>query len=219
MPFCTGSPLYFCEFLLIYNIAQYNIAQYFLWQMKPFPLGCSQLPSGLSWQNLLLRPSGPRSPGLILTESLSAPRWSEIPGAYFDRISCCAPLVRDPRGLLRQNPFLRPAGPRSPGLILTKSLSKPRYPGIDGAYYGKIPFCAPLVRDPRGLSWQNLLLRPAGPISPGPILTKSLSAPRCPSIDEAYYGKILIYAPISRYRRGLLRQNPYLCPDVQRWRV
>ena len=71
----------------------------------------------------------------------------------------------------------------------------------------------------RGLFWQNLLLRPAGPISPGPILTKSLSAPRCPSIDEAYYGKILIYAPISRYRRGLLRQNPYLCPDVQRWRV
>ena len=115
----------FVSFFL-YNIAQYNIAQYFLWQMKPFPLGCSQLPSGLSWQNLLLRPSGPRSPGLILTESLSAPRWSEIPGAYFDRISCCAPLVRDPRGLFCHNLLLRPASPRSPGLILTKSLSKPR---------------------------------------------------------------------------------------------
>ena len=37
--------------------------------------------------------------------------------------------------------------------------------------------------------------------------------------DGAYYGKILIYAPISRYRRGLLRQNPYLRPDVQTWRV
>ena len=31
--FCIGLPLYFCEFLLkyiIYNIAQYNIAHYFL---------------------------------------------------------------------------------------------------------------------------------------------------------------------------------------------
>ena len=165
--FCTGSPLYFCEFLLKYNIAQYNIAQYFLWQMKTFPLGCSQLPSGLFWQNLFLRPAGLISPGLILAKSLAAPRWSDIPGAYFDRIS----------------------------------------------------FCAPLVRYPRGLFWKNLFLRPAVLISPGLILTESLSAPRCPSIDEAYYGKILIYAPISRYRRGLLRQNPYLCPDVQRWRV
>ena len=37
--------------------------------------------------------------GLILTKSLAAPRWSDIVGAYFDRISFCAPLVRDPRGL------------------------------------------------------------------------------------------------------------------------
>ena len=140
-------------------------------------------------------------------------------GAYSGKIPFCAPMSRYRRGLLRQNPYLRPDIPVSTGLITAKSLSTPRCPGIDGAYYGKIPFCAPLVRDPRGLSWQNLLLRPAGPISPGPILTKSLSAPRCPSIDEAYSGKILIYAPISRYRRGLLRQNPYLCPDVQRWRV
>ena len=97
--FCTGSPLYFCEFLLKYNIAQYNIAQYFLWQMKTFPLGCSQLPSGLFWQNLFLRPAGLISPGLILAKSLAAPRCSDIVGAYPGKISFCAPLVRDPRGL------------------------------------------------------------------------------------------------------------------------
>ena len=42
---------------------------------------------GLSWQNLLLRPAVLISPGLILAKSLSAPRWSEIPGAYSDKIS------------------------------------------------------------------------------------------------------------------------------------
>ena len=115
----------FVSFFL-YNIAQYNIAQYFLWQMKPFPLGCSQLPSGLFWQNLFLRPAGPISSGLILTESLSAPRWSEIPGAYSDKISFYAPLSRYRRGLSWQNLLLRPASPRSPGLILTESLSAPR---------------------------------------------------------------------------------------------
>ena len=121
----------FVSFFL-YNIAQYNIAQYFLWQMKPFPLGCSQLPSGLSWQNLLLRPSGPRSPGLILTESLSAPRWSDIPGAYYDKISFCAPMYRYRRGLLRQNPYLRPDIPVSTGLITAKSLSVPRCTKVEG---------------------------------------------------------------------------------------
>ena len=34
-------------------------------------------------------------------------------------------------------------------------------------------------------------------------------------VDGAYYGKILICAPMSCQRRGLLRQNPYLRPDVQ----
>ena len=130
--FCTGSPLYFCEFLLKYNIAQYNIAQYFLWQMKTFPLGCSQLPSGLFWQNLFLRPAGLISPGLILTESLSAPRWSEIPGAYSDKISFCAPMSQYRRGLLRQNPYLRPDIPVSTGLITAKSLSVPRCTKVEG---------------------------------------------------------------------------------------
>ena len=159
----------------LYNIAQYNIAQYFLWQMKPFPLGCSQLPSGLSWQNLLLRPAGPISSGLILAKSLAAPRCSDIAGAYPGKISFCAPLVRDPRGLFWQNLFLSPDIPVSTGLITAKFLSAPRCPGIDGAYFNKISCYAPLSRYRRGLSWQNLLLRPASPRSPGLILTKSLS--------------------------------------------
>ena len=66
----------------------------------------------------------------------------------------------------------------------------------------------------RGVFWQNSFLRPDIPVSTGLITAKSLSTPRCPGIDGAYYGKILIYAPISRYRRGLLRQNSFLCPDV-----
>ena len=66
----------------------------------------------------------------------------------------------------------------------------------------------------RGVFWQNSFLRPDIPVSTGLITAKFLSAPRCPGIDGAYYGKILIYAPMSRYRRGLLRQNPYLRPDV-----
>ena len=141
--------------------------------------------------------------GLILAKSLSAPRWSEIPGAYFDRISFCAPLVRDPRGLSWQNLFLRPAGPRSPGLILTESLSAPRWSEIPGAYSDRISCCAPLVRDPRGLSWQNLLLRPAGPRSPGLILAKSLAAPRWSEIPGAYFDRISFCAPLVRDPRGL----------------
>ena len=123
-----------------------------------------------------------------------------------------------------------------PGLILTKSLAKPRWSGSDGAYSGKIFCCAPISRYRRGLLRQNLICAPISryrrgllrqnpylcpdiPVSTGLITAKFLSAPRYPGIDGAYYGKILICAPISRYRRGLLRQNPYLCPDVQTWRV
>ena len=134
-------------------------------------------PRGLFWQNLLLRPAGPRSPGLILAKSFVVPRRSEIPGAYSGKIFCCAPLVQDPRGLFWQNLLLRPASPRSPGLIPTKSLATPRWSEIPGAYSGKIFCCAPLIRDPRGLFWQNLLLRPADPKSLGLIPTKSLAKP------------------------------------------
>ena len=65
-----------------------------------------------------------------------------------------------------------------------------------GAYPGKISFCAPLFPYRRGLSWQNLFLRPALPISPGLILTKSLAKPRCSDIAGAYPGKISICAPL-----------------------
>ena len=61
-----------------------------------------------------------------------------------DALRCC-------RGVFWQNPFLRPDVPVSAGLILAKSLAAPRCSDIAGAYPGKISFCAPLVRDPRGL--------------------------------------------------------------------
>ena len=48
-----------------------------------------------------------------------------------DALRCC-------RGVFWQNSFLRPDIPVSTGLITAKSLSTPRCPGIDGAYYGKI---------------------------------------------------------------------------------
>jgi len=124
-----------------------------------------------------------------------------------DALRCC-------RGVFWQNSFLRPDIPVSTGLITAKSLSTPRYPGIDGAYYGKILIYAPISRYRQGLLRQNPYLRPDVPVSTGLITAKSLSMPRCPGIDGAYYGKILIYAPMSRYRRGLLRQNPYLRPDI-----
>ena len=100
-----------------------------------------------------------------------------------------------------------------------------------GAYLNKISFCAPISRYRQGLLRQNPYLRPdvqpatglitakslsvpRYPGSMGLITAKSLSVPRYPGIDGAYYGKILICAPIFRYRRGLLQQNPYLCPDI-----
>ena len=63
---------------------------------------------------------------------------SDAAGAYSGKIFCCAPLVRDRRGLFWQNLLLRPADPRSLGLILTKSLAKPRWSESPGAYSGKI---------------------------------------------------------------------------------
>ena len=121
--------------------------------------------------------------GLILAKSLSTPRWSDIAGAYPGKISCCTPLVRDPRGLSWQNLFLSPAGPRSPGLILAKSLAAPRWSDIPGAYSDKISFCAPMSQYRRGLLRQNPYLRPDIPVSTGLITAKSLSVPRCTKVE------------------------------------
>ena len=137
---------------------------------------------------------------------------SDATGAYSGKIFCCAPLVRDPRGLFWQNLLLRPADPRSPGLIPTKSLAATRCPDITGAHFDKISCCDPLPRYRRGLFRQNLLLRPAAPISPGLILAKSLATPRCPDIVRAYLDKISCCAPLVRDRRGLFRQNLLLSP-------
>ena len=125
---------------------------------------------------------------------------SDDVGAYSGKISCCAPISQYRRGLLRQNPYLRPDIPVSTGLITAKSLSAPRYPGIDGAYYGKILICAPISRYRRGLLRQNSFLRPDIPLLTGLITAKFLSAPRYSAIDGAYYGKILICAPM--YKGG-----------------
>ena len=78
------------------------------------------------------------------------------------------------RGLLRQNPYLCPDIPVSTGLITAKSLSAPRYSAIDGAYYGKIPVCAPMFCQRWGLLRQNPYLRPDIPVSTGLITAKFL---------------------------------------------
>ena len=52
----------------------------------------------------------------------------------------------------------------------------------------------------RGVFWQNPFLRPDIPVSTEFITAKFLSAPRYSAIDGAYYGKILICAPM--YKRG-----------------
>ena len=133
MLFCTGSPLYFCEFLPIYDIANRGILQaacllFKLSQVMPGHierkckiapchfgrirvylnkfLSCalmSRCLRGLFWQNLLLRPAVTISPGLILTKYLATPRRYDIPGAYSDRISICAPLYRFSWGLTSKN--------------------------------------------------------------------------------------------------------------------
>ena len=167
----------------------------------------SRCPRGLFWQNLLLRHAVTILPGLILTESLSTPRRSDIAGAYFNKISCYAPPSRYRRGLFWQNLLLRPAVPISPGLILTKSLATPRCYDIAGAYFHKISCYAPPSRYPRGLFWQNLLLRPAVTISLGLILTKSLATPRRSDIAGAFSDRISICAPLYRFSWGLTSKN------------
>ena len=130
MPFCTGSPLYFCEFLLIYNIANRGILQ----------AAC------------LLFKLSQVMPGHIERKCKIAPCCPDAPGAYFNKISCYAPLFRYRRGLFWQNLLLRPAVPISPGLILAKSLATPRCYDLPGAYSDRISFYAPPFRYRRGLS-------------------------------------------------------------------
>ena len=90
---------------------------------------------------------------------------SRVDGAYYGKILIYAPISRYRRGLLRQNSFLCPDIPVSTGLITAKSLSVPRYPDIDGAYYGKIPYLCPDIL-----------------VSTGLITAKSLSVPRCTKV-------------------------------------
>ena len=171
--------------------------------MKPFPLGCSQLPSGLFWQNLFLSPAVLISSGLILAGSLSVPRYPGIDGAYYGKILICAPMSCQRRGLLRQNLFLSPDVLPTTGLITAKSLSAPRCPANDGAYYGKIPFCAPISRYRRGLLRQNPYLRPDVLPTTGLITAKFLAAPRWSEIPRAYFDRISFCAPLVRDPRGL----------------
>ena len=125
---------------------------------------------------------------------------SRVDGAYYGKIPFCAPISRYRWGLLRQNSFLSPDIPVSTGLITAKSLSVPRCPASDRAYYGKILICAPMFCQRRGLLRQNPYLCPDIPVSTGLITAKFLSAPRYPGIDGAYYGKILICTPM--YKGG-----------------
>ena len=78
--FCIGLPLYFCEFLLkyiIYNIAQYNIAHYFLInETVPWMLSDA---------------------GLILTKSLAKPRCTKAKG-YIDLVLSSIPSLAKTSG-------------------------------------------------------------------------------------------------------------------------
>jgi len=131
---------------------------------------------------------------------------SDDVGAYLNKISFCAPISRCRWGLLRQNSFLRPDIPVSTGLITAKSLSAPRYPGIDGAYYGKILICAPISRYRRGLLRQNSYLRPDIPLLTGLITAKSLSVPRCTKV-EGIIDLILSHIPASAKADGYIRPD------------
>ena len=69
-----------------------------------------------------------------------------LPIIFYDKWNRPPDALTCRRGLLRQNPYLCPAVSVASGLITAKSLSVPRYPGIDGAYYGKILICAPMYK-------------------------------------------------------------------------
>ena len=152
-------------------------------------------------QNPYLRPDVLPATGLITAKSLSVPRYSAIDGAYYGKI-----------------PYLCPDILPATGLITAKFLSAPRYSSIDGAYYGKILIYAPISRYRRGLLRQNSFLCPDVPVSTGLIPAKFLSAPRYPASDGAYYGKILICAPMYKgggYNRPGLVSHTRVCES--RW--
>ena len=152
-------------------------------------------------QNPYLRPDVLPATGLITAKSLSVPRYSAIDGAYYGKI-----------------PYLCPDILPATGLITAKFLSAPRYSSIDGAYYGKILICAPISRYRRGLLRQNPYLCPDIPVSTGLITAKSLSVPRYSASDGAYYGKILICAPMYKgggYNRPGLVSHTRVCES--RW--
>ena len=106
MLFCTGSPLYFCEFLLIYNIAQYNIAQYFLWQMKPFPWMFSRVDGAYYGKILICAPMSCQRRGLLRQNPYLCPDIPLLTGLITAKFLICAPISCQRRGLLQSSPNL-----------------------------------------------------------------------------------------------------------------
>ena len=152
---------------------------------KAIPLDALRCCRGVFWQNPYLCPAVLILPGLILAKSLAAPRYPGIDGAYYGKILIYTPMARQRRGLFQQNPYLRPDGTTTPGLIPAKSLS----------------ICAPMARQHRGLFQQNPYLRPDVPVSTGLITAKSLSVPRCTKV-EGIIDLILSHIPASASSAG-----------------
>ena len=121
----------------------------------------------------------------------TVPPWmlSRVDGAYYGKILICAPMSCQRRGLLRQNPYLRPDIPVSTGLITAKFL-----------------ICAPISRCRWGLLRQNSFLRPDIPLLTGLITAKSLSVPRCTKV-EGIIDLILSHIPASAKADGYIRPD------------
>ena len=124
-------------------------------------------PGGLISFFSSLRPALSIFPGLISLLFLSAPRPSDLPGAYLASFPLCAPLSRSSRGLICFFSSLRPALSIFPGLNQLLFLSAPRPPDLPGAYLASFPLCAPPSRSSRGLISFFSSLRPALSIFPG----------------------------------------------------
>ena len=129
--FCCFAQVRHCIFVsfFLYIILPSIILPIIFYDTRNRPPDALTCRRGLLRQNPYLCPAVSVASGLILIKSLSAPRYSDIAGAYYGKI-----------------PYLCPDIPVSTGLITAKSLSVPRYPGIDGAYYGKILICAPMYK-------------------------------------------------------------------------